>query len=79
MAQPSAADVRRETQSPRALEIHVDPDRLMIGADCVGVDATRSDAPRERRRDETEIDPASAIGRALVFSMAGRGPCVDEG
>src|ERR1700694_2373770 len=66
-------------ESRRPSEIGLDPDRLMIGADGVIIDATGSDSPRERRRHEAEIDSlAGADGRAGIFLMARCDPCVDE-
>src|SRR5450432_2479619 len=47
----------RQGVTTPGLEIHIDPERLMIGADGVGVDATGSDPVGKRGRDEAEIDP----------------------
>jgi RNA polymerase sigma-70 factor (ECF subfamily) len=59
--------------TPQRLEIHLDPERLMIGTDGVSIDTTGSDSPRERRRHETEIDSlAGADGRSGIFAMARR-------
>src|SRR5665811_2634157 len=63
----------------RSLEIQLDPHRLVIGTDGLGVDAAGLDTVRKRRRDEAEIDPPAGInGCAVVFSMAGRHPGIDE-
>ena len=61
--------------STTPLEIHVHPQRLMIGTRGVGVDACRLHPARQCSRNKAEIDSLAVVGcHAFIFSVPGSDP-----
>src|SRR5947199_311641 len=61
------------------LDIHVHPQRLMIGAGGIGVDACTSYPICQDRSDKTEVDPLAVVGgHTFIFAVACGDPGVDE-
>ena len=61
------------------LEIHVYPQRLVIGSCCVGVDAGRLHAACQRGGHKAEVDPLAVVGGyAFILAVSGCDPGVDE-
>lgn len=61
------------------LEIHIHPERLMIGTGSVGVDASRLHPACQRGGHKAEVDAFGVVsGRAFILAAAGCNPGIDE-
>src|SRR5207249_11033604 len=76
---PGRSSPTNAQDSYEELEIHLDPQRLVIGAAGLDLDSCGLDSARQRGGNKTVVDPLSrAERRTFIFAMPGGDPGVDE-